>query len=806
MRTQTALRRRSKLTPAVALAALAISSAPAAADAPGVPRTYDAITIDTAEPVSGGSFGWGVAGADLTGDGKDDLIVAQGQADPTRVFAYDGVSGAHIATIAPPELNPGGDDPTLAFVYVETMPDVGSCPGGDGPDADRICDAATVGVGDGIPEIIVASRAKRVNVESPQTTATSTDPPLGRGYVIDGATRAVIKRVDMPLADRRAQAALGGGAQFGRVMASPQAMAPCAGSPAENNSNGIGPCPPTPLASRIGDLDSDGVPDIVVTARSFRETPAQAVPGTECANSTVAFCTNGKAWAYSGAAIPGSDPHAILDTAIYAMQSPIAQTGGGEFGANLFRLGDINTNVATTDCFATPAPPSCAPEFTIAMRGASYPLFAPDETFSAVGAAAIFNGATGALQPFDGGPVVASPEPQRNSQFAGAFNGGRAVGDLGATTLPDMLMTAPQQNALLTDDGKIWAFDPGGGRSWQFASMTDPTPYVGSNYGGAFTGAGNIADGPDVPANELLVAGFHFGTFIDVSNNAVEDVHFVNVQTGKNLMTIPNPGGGRGEGFGVGLIPMGDLNSDGFLDFAASAYQANIGPVPAQGRAWIFKSNNSPPPPPPTRPAPPASGPITPASTGELLKAGACMNKMVGTDLGEMLRGTFAGDTIFGFAGRDTVYGYQGDDCIDAGPGDDKLYGGAGRDKLIGAGGRDDLRGADGRDDLFGGLRNDRLYGGFGRDKIAGGAGRDYINGGPDADRLYGEAGKDRIVGGDGRNHIDGGSGNDSINSFNGETDRVKCGTGNDKVTADAADRLNSCERVTIRKSTRATR
>ena len=33
------------------------------------------------------------------------------------------------AIAAPPELNPGGDDPVIAFVYVETMPDIGSCPG-----------------------------------------------------------------------------------------------------------------------------------------------------------------------------------------------------------------------------------------------------------------------------------------------------------------------------------------------------------------------------------------------------------------------------------------------------------------------------------------------------------------------------------------------------------------------------------------------------------------------------------------------------------------------------------------------------
>ena len=399
------LRRRLKALPVVALATVALPAASAAAQAPGLPRTFNVKTIETPQPTGGGSFGWGVAAADLTGDGRLDLLVAQGQTEPTRVFVFDGASGAHIDTIVPPELNPGGADPVIAFVYVETMPDVGSCRGGDGGDADRICDAATVGGPDGIPEIIVGARSKRVDVLDPGSEATGSDPPLGRGYVIDGATRAVIKRIDMPPADREAQAALGGGPQFGRVMASPQAMAPCAGSPAENNNAGVGPCPPTPRASRIGDLDGDGVADIVVTARNFRETPAQAMPGTACADSTVDFCTNGKAWAYSGAAIPGSNPRAILDSAIYDIQNPIAQTASGEFGGNLYRLGDVNTNVATTDCFASPGAASCAPEFTIAIRNADYPLASPGIGFDAVGAAVVFDGATGTAHQTRGGTL-----------------------------------------------------------------------------------------------------------------------------------------------------------------------------------------------------------------------------------------------------------------------------------------------------------------------------------------------------------------------------------------------------------------
>jgi Ca2+-binding RTX toxin-like protein len=789
---------------AVTLVMAALPAATAAAQAPGLPRTFSVKTIETPEPLGGGSFGWGVASADLTGDGRLDLLVAQGQTEPNRVFVFDGASGAHIDTIGPPELNPGGADPVIAFVYVETMPDVGSCPGGDGADTDKICDAANVAGPDGIPEIIVGARSKRVDVLDPSSEATNADPSLGRGYVLDGATRAVIKRIDMPLADRQAQAALGGGPQFGRVMASPQAMAPCAGSRAENNNAGVGPCPPTPRASRIGDLNGDGAPDIVVTARNFRETPAQAVAGTVCADSTVAFCTNGKAWAYSGAEIPGSDPQAILDTTIYDMQNPIAQTASGEFGGNLYRLGDVDTNLATTDCFATPGAPSCAPEFTIAVRNADYPLASPGVGFDAVGAAVVFNGATGAVHQTRGGTIaVTHPEIQKLSQFSGSFNGGRPVGDLGATTAPDILLPAGLQNALSTDDGKIWAFNAVGGGggasgSWQFASMTDPTPVLGGNFGGSFTGVGNLLAGPGAPGNELLVGGFRFDPFTETTNDTIGDVHFVNIESARNLMTIPNPSGAGGDGFGVGLVPMGDLNADGFLDFAASAYLAN-GVTGAQGRAWIFTSDNSPPPAPPKVAAPqvtgPAAAPVA-AASAPALRPGSCANRTIGTDHGERIRGTLAGDEIFGFAGRDSISGYQGRDCIDGGASGDRLYGDDDNDKLVAGAGNDRLNGGNGRDELFGGSGNDRLYGSHGNDMLAGGSGNDRLVGSADHDRLFGESGKDRLIGGGGRNRVDGGSGNDSIDVRNGERDRVICGRGRDRVRADRDDRLNGCERV----------
>ena len=777
----------------VGLVAL-VTTAPAQAQAPGLPRTYNPMIIDSADPAENGAFGWGVSSADVTGDGKADLLVAQSQVGPGRIFIYNGVTGAHVDTIDAPESNPDVPtmSPVLGFVYVETMPDLGSCPGGDGADADKICDLATIGPGDDIPEIIVGSRNLRVDSTDGSAAPDTSDPRIGRAYVFDGATRAVLKRIDMPQAERQAQQQLNATPQFGRQTISPQALPPCAGPPATNNNVGVGECLPTTARFyservRIGDLNGGGEPDILITARNYRERGGghangpTAVAGSHCATSTsVTTCDAGKSWAYAGEDIAGTDPQVILETPIHESRNPRAQgspPGGQEFGGNLHRVGDLNDDGA--------------PEFAIPARGLAYPLANPDTAWENVGAFFLFNGANGALM-----RTYQSPEPQPRSFFGGSFNGGRPVGDLGASSHPDILMGAPLQNVFHADDGIVWAFngDPaaGGGaqQSWNFARLTDPIPQIGGTYGGATTGAGDIVS--TEPGNEAIVGGYHFDTFTDPSNSTARHVNIVNPVQEKNLMTIPHPTGQPGDGFGVGITPMGDLNGDGFLDFAVSAYLAGV-QFGGQGRAYIFKSDNSPLPTQPPPAPPPGAEPVTP----QLLRAGRCTNLTLGTELADRLEGTIAGDMIFAFGGDDVVNGFQSEDCIQGGSGNDVLKGQNDNDKLIGDGGDDFLNGGDGRDDLRGAAGKDRLVGSFGRDFLAGGSGADRIFGGADRDRLFGEGGNDRISTGDGRNRVDGGRGNDVISARNGERDVINCGRGRDRVRADRGDRVGrSCERV----------
>jgi hypothetical protein len=129
------------------------------------------------------------------------------------------------------------------------------------------------------------------------------------------------------------------------------------------------------------------------------------------------------------------------------------------------------------------------------------------------------------------------------------------------------------------------------------------------------------------------------------------------------------------------------------------------------------------------------------------------------------------------------------------------LVGTPGKDVLVGSAGRDVLAGRGGADCLYGRASDDRLSGGTGADKLVGGTGSDRLRGDSGGDRLSGGTGNDEISPGAGKDLVTGGGGNDSVTARDGTRDRIDCGSGHDKVTADRHDTIKSnCERVSRRR------
>ncbi len=82
-------------------------------------------------------------------------------------------------------------------------------------------------------------------------------------------------------------------------------------------------------------------------------------------------------------------------------------------------------------------------------------------------------------------------------------------------------------------------------------------------------------------------------------------------------------------------------------------------------------------------------------------------------------------------------------------------------------------------------------------ENVTTGALDDKLVGSAAANRLDGAAGDDRLIGGAGADVLLGGEGRDSIESIDGEADRIDCGPGADSATADGIDIVTGCEAVT---------
>src|SRR4051812_11035938 len=186
----------------------------------------------------------------------------------------------------------------------------------------------------------------------------------------------------------------------------------------------------------------------------------------------------------------------------------------------------------------------------------------------------------------------------------------------------------------------------------------------------------------------------------------------------------------------------------------------------------------------------------------------------------DTLQGSAGNDSIDGGAGNDALTGRAGNDVLTGGEGDDALNGEAGSDQLSGGPGLDSAAytilvarppasvtlddvandGAPGENDNYGSDIEDISLSGFNANTSS------HVD--PDTSTLVGSAAGNDLQTDSGDDTIVGGAGNDTISSFEGDdtidvrdgyADRVRCGPGNDTVTADTFDTVGGdCENVQL--------
>jgi hypothetical protein len=253
------------------------------------------------------------------------------------------------------------------------------------------------------------------------------------------------------------------------------------------------------------------------------------------------------------------------------------------------------------------------PDYIISSHRADTPIFNPDPAFFETGVAFLYDGATGALL-----YIYNHPEPTPNALFAFTTGQTFALGDLGDTPLPDVVLAGFQDVQSKAQAGRAYVFSGNFTANFiVFGLMDDPTPSTFERFGNPTEGVGDLV--PDTPGNEVLVGAFSSAQTAGQADT-LTDVHFFSPVNSQALQTISDPDAQKEDGFGSRVMPLGDLNEDGFLDFAASsprwdASGAGGGAgVLDRGRIYIFRSDKNAVAPP--KPGPAAGPPGTPGPAG----------------------------------------------------------------------------------------------------------------------------------------------------------------------------------------------